>query len=67
MKVNEPDPKSNDGNGGRFVVSWNEVQIHGIKPNQLKWIIGAAAFTIVMLGLRFAAQAIADIINAINP
>ena len=44
-----------------------KIKVHGIRPSDLKWIIGAASFTIVMLGLRFAAQAIADIINAINP
>ena len=66
MNNNQTDPKRTNGNGGRFVASWNEIQIQGLKPNQLKWIVGAASFTIVMLGIRFAAQAIADIINAIK-
>ena len=67
MNSNQQDQKRNNGDRGRLVASWNEIQIHGIKPNQLKWIVGAASFTIVMLGIRFAAQAIADILNAIKP
>ena len=67
MNSNQQDQKRNNGDRGRLVASWNEIQIHGIKPNQLKWIVVAASFTIVMLGIRFAAQAIADILNAIKP
>ena len=48
-------------------LSMRKIKVRGINPSDLKWIMGAASFTIVMLGLRFAAQAIADIINAINP
>ena len=67
MTQQQTDPNSSDEAGGRFELSMQEIKVHGIRPSDIKWIVGAASFTITMLGLRFAAQAIADIINAINP
>ena len=67
MNDQQQEPDRSAEAGGQVELGMQSVKFRGIRPSDMRWIVGAASFTIVMLGIRFAAQAIADIINAIKP